>query len=159
MKTHTIKHSQEVPALIGEVWPFFASPSNLERMTPDALRMEVITPGGLEMKEVALFDYVIRMRGLPMRWTTCMAECDALHRFVDVQLKGPYSFWHHTHTFEPTPNGTLIRDEVRYAMPFGPLGALAHALVVRQDLDHVFSYRCRVIQEIFGAVSAPKGAT
>ena len=159
MKFHTRKHSQEVTAQIGEVSPCFATPKKLERMTSDALRVEVITPGGLEMKHGALFDYLIRMRGLPMRWTTYLAECDASHRFVDVQLKGPYSFWHHTHTFEPTPNGNLIQDEVRSGMPFGLVGALAHALVFRKDLDLVFSCRRDIIREIFGAVSAPTGRT
>jgi ligand-binding SRPBCC domain-containing protein len=76
-----------------------------------------------------------------MRWTTCISEYDPPHRFVDVQLKGPYSFWHHTHTFEAKGEGTLIRDEVRYALPFGPLGEIAHAMMVKRQLNTIFNFR------------------
>ena len=56
-------------------------------------------------------------------------------------MRGPYRLWHHTHTFEPDGDGTLMRDVVRYALPLGPLGELAHALLVRRDLDRIFDFR------------------
>jgi hypothetical protein len=34
-----------------------------------------------------------------------------------------------------------MRDTVRYALPFGPLGAAAHRLLVRRDLEAIFDYR------------------
>ncbi len=153
MKVHMLESVQEVPAPIEEVWPFFATPENLERMTPDALRMGIITPGPLVMKEGALFDYVIRMRGLPMRWTTLITVYEPPFKFVDVQLKGPYSFWHHTHTFESTESGgTRIGDVVRYGMPMGPLGEVAHALLVKRDLAQIFAFRKKLIEDMFGVV-------
>jgi ligand-binding SRPBCC domain-containing protein len=152
MTIHTLHRRQEVPAPLEEVWPFFATPENLEEMTPDALRMTIITPKPLVMKDGALFDYVVQTHGVPMRWTTYIADYAPPHRFVDVQLKGPYSLWHHTHTFESLPNGgTAIEDTVRYAMPFGPLGAIAHALLVKRDLESIFAYRHKMIVDKFGA--------
>ena len=53
------------------------------------------------------------------------------HYFVDVQLHGPYTLWHHTHTFEERDGGTLCLDEVRYR-PRG--GALVNWLFVRRDV-------------------------
>jgi ligand-binding SRPBCC domain-containing protein len=55
--------------------------------------------------------------------------------------------WHHTHDFEPAPggDGTLMRDTVRYALPLGPLGELAHRLVVRRDLERIFDFRERAV--------------
>ncbi|MFM1919363.1 MAG: hypothetical protein RLZZ303_997 [Candidatus Hydrogenedentota bacterium] len=153
MKLLKLESTQEVPAPLEEVWPFFATPANLERMTPDTLRMGIITPGELVMKEGALFDYVIRMRGVPMRWTTLITACEPPHRFIDVQLRGPYSYWHHTHTFERREGGgTILRDEVLYGMPFGPLGLVAHALMVKRDLNQIFQYRRKVIEDLFGVV-------
>jgi ligand-binding SRPBCC domain-containing protein len=50
--------------------------------------------------------------------------------------------WHHTHDFRPAPGGrTLMRDTVRYALPLGPLGTLAHRALVRRDLDRIFDFR------------------
>jgi hypothetical protein len=34
-----------------------------------------------------------------------------------------------------------MRDTVRYALPFWPLGEVAHALLVRRDLAAIFDYR------------------
>jgi hypothetical protein len=67
-------------------------------------------------------------------------------RFVDVQVRGPYALWEHTHTFEPDgPDAVVIRDRVHYALPFGALGRLAHALIVRRDLERIFDHRRRAV--------------
>jgi ligand-binding SRPBCC domain-containing protein len=60
---------------------------------------------------------------------------------VDFQVQGPYRVWEHKHTFEPVNDGTLISDRVRYAIPYGPLGALAHVAFVRRDLRRIFDFR------------------
>ena len=70
--------------------------------------------------------------------------------FVDRQLKGPYRLWHHTHTFEPDGDHTLMRDVVRYALPLGPLGALAHRLFVRRDLERIFDFRHAAVARMLG---------
>ncbi len=151
MPIYTLARSQEVPKPLEEVWPYFATPENLEDMTPDSLRMRTITPSPLRMREGALFDYVVQTHGVPLRWTTLITDYEPPHRFVDVQLRGPYSFWHHTHTFERTSTGgTLIGDTVRYMLPLGPLGIVAHALVVKRDLETIFEYRRKRIIELFG---------
>jgi ligand-binding SRPBCC domain-containing protein len=72
------------------------------------------------------------------------------NRFVDVQLKGPYQLWHHTHTFQPRDGGTHMTDVVNYALPLGPLGAIAHALMVGRDVEGIFDFRREKIQRIFG---------
>jgi hypothetical protein len=33
-------------------------------------------------------------------------------RFVDVQLKGPYRLWRHTHEFIDAAAGTIVRDRL-----------------------------------------------
>lgn len=141
MKVHVLRQEQTLPAPIDDVFPFFARPENLGKLTPDFLGFRLLTPSPIPMHVGSLIDYVVTINGVPMRWTTCIAEYDPPHRFVDVQLKGPYSFWHHTHTFEPRGEETLIRDEVRYALPFGPLGEVAHALMVKRQLNTIFNYR------------------
>ena len=69
-------------------------------------------------------------------------------RFIDVQVRGPYALWEHTHTFEPDgAHAVLIGDRVRYAMPLGLLGQAAHAVFVKRDLKRVFDYRERAVAE------------
>ena len=70
--------------------------------------------------------------------------------FVDQQLKGPYSMWHHTHLFERlNDEETLIKDIVIYAVPFGIIGKLVHSLYIKSDLNAIFDFRSRKIREIF----------
>ena len=73
-------------------------------------------------------------------------------RFVDAQIYGPYALWHHTHEFEADGDGTIVRDTVRYALPFGVFGGLAHLAFVRRDLEKIFDYR--TVSFAFHAVGA-----
>lgn len=151
MKLHLLERTQDVPRPIDEVFAFFEAPENLEAITPPALRMQILTPKPIAMRAGALFDYIVTTHGVPMRWTTLITNYDPPFSFVDVQLKGPYSFWHHTHRFEDRgAQGTRIIDEVRYMLPFGPLGEVVHALLVKRDLENIFAYRRQFIAKKFG---------
>lgn len=150
MKLRELRYEQAVPAPRDEVFAFFDRPENLGRLTPPDMGFEILTPGPPAMRRGALIDYVVRVAGIGVRWTTLISEYDPPQSFVDVQLRGPYSFWHHRHTFAEIPGGTLVGDEVAYAMPLGPLGELAHALEVGRRLRRIFAYRRRRIIEVFG---------
>jgi ligand-binding SRPBCC domain-containing protein len=142
---------QTVPTPVEELFPFFADAYNLEEITPAMLNFEVLTPKPIDMKAGALIDYKLRVRGVPIRWKTEIAVWDPPRRFVDQQLKGPYERWHHTHTFEPTPDGgTLCIDRVEYRPIGGPLASVANALFVQRDVMGIFKHRTIKIAERFG---------
>jgi ligand-binding SRPBCC domain-containing protein len=150
MALHEIRDQQRVPRPLDEVFAFFARPENLARITPPWLGFGILTPSPVPMREGAVIDYVIRLGPLPTRWRTMITTYDPPHRFVDEQLSGPYSFWHHTHEFEADGDGTVIRDHVRYMLPFGPLGDLVHTLAVRRQVEGIFTHRRTVIAAEFG---------
>ncbi len=150
MKLYRLYREQWVPRALSEVFPFFERPENLARITPPELDFRLLTPSPVPMHQGALIDYTIRLVGIPVRWTTYIAAYDPPHLFVDVQLRGPYAFWHHTHRFIPENGGTRLVDEVRYCLPFGWLGELVHELYVRRALKGIFDYRQERIQELFG---------
>ena len=131
------------------VFSFFAQPENLGRITPPAMEFKILTPQPIRMKIGALIDYSVRLWGIPTHWRTLITSYDPPQRFVDEQLKGPYIFWHHTHTFVKKGNGTLIRDRVQYVMPFGLFGKVFHVLFVKKQLEFIFTYRSRMIERIF----------
>jgi ligand-binding SRPBCC domain-containing protein len=135
-----------LPRRRDEVFPFFAEARNLETLTPPWLNFEILTPAPMTMRAGTLIDYRLRICGFPVRWRTEIVEWNPPHRFVDVQLRGPYTLWHHTHTFEPRAGGTLCRDEVRYR-PRG--GALMNRLFVRRDVENIFAFRNRKLAKIF----------
>lgn len=147
MKERTLRAEQWLPRPRDEVFPFFSEARNLEKLTPPWLKFEVLTPAPIVMRPGQHIDYRIRIHDIPIRWRTEIAEWDPPHRFVDVQLSGPYTLWRHTHTFEERDGGTLCRDEVRYR-PRG--GALIDWLFVRRDVERIFDYRKKRLEEFFG---------
>jgi ligand-binding SRPBCC domain-containing protein len=132
-----------------EVFPFFADASNLARITPDFLHFTILTPMPLEVEAGAVIDYRLRFFGIPFRWRTVIETFEPPERFTDVQVRGPYRRWHHLHEFEERDGGTLMRDTVDYELPLGPLGSVAHALIVRRSVERIFDYRREVLAREF----------
>lgn len=155
MRVHVLERSQRLPLPVGEVFPFYADARNLEAITPPWLGFRVITPGTIEMRPGALIDYRLRLHGLPVRWRTRISEWVPGERFVDEQVRGPYRLWHHTHLFERDGEGTIIHDRVRYRLPFGPLGAMAHLALVRRDLARIFEHRHAAVERVLVGAGPP----
>ena len=140
-KTYTLERTQLIPKPRRDVFAFFSDAFNLQAITPDFLGFEIITPAPIDIKKGALIDYRITLFGIPMKWRTRIARFEPEDAFVDTQIRGPYALWHHTHTFEDCPEGTLMRDTVLYRLPFGLLGTIAHALFVKRTMQRIFQYR------------------
>lgn len=149
MKIQTLERRQHIASAIDNVFSFFADADNLNFLTPPWLRFRILSPLPIAMAEGALIDYRIRWRGVPVRWCTRIEEWTPAARFVDQQIRGPYRLWHHTHLFEKAGTGTAMTDVVRYCLPLGPIGSIMHRAVVRGDLDLIFDYRARKIDERF----------
>ena len=150
MKVFKLNKKQKISKNISEVFDFFSKPENLSEITPKRLGFNIMTPSPIEMKEGQLIDYTINILSFPVRWTTIITKYAPPNLFIDQQLKGPYSMWHHTHTFEEIGmNETLIEDTILYAMPFGFIGDLAHFLYVKRDLENIFRYREETIKKVF----------
>ena len=142
MRVHTLRREQDLPGTPTEVFDLFADARNLEAITPPWLSFRVTTPLPIELRTGALIEYRLRLHGIPIAWLTRIEEWRPGVRFVDQQLSGPYRLWHHTHEFEADgENGTVMRDTVRYALPFWPWSEVAHALLVRRDLAAIFAFR------------------
>jgi hypothetical protein len=149
MHEYLLDREQWVPRPIDEVFDFFSDAANLELLTPPWLKFQIVTPPPIKMAAGTLIEYRIHWHFIRMRWITEILEWSPPTRFVDIELKGPYKRWHHTHSFTAERGGTTIRDEIRYALPFGPLGAVANRLSVGRDLTRIFDYRTERVSERF----------
>jgi ligand-binding SRPBCC domain-containing protein len=147
MAEHRFMCEIQLARPIEEVFAFFADAQNLQTLTPPWLRFEILTRGSIKMARGTRIDYRLRLHGFPLRWTSEITAWEPPRRFVDEQVRGPYRVWIHQHTFEERDGGTVVRDDVRYAVPGG---ALIDRLFVRPDLRKVFEYRHSRLREIFG---------
>jgi ligand-binding SRPBCC domain-containing protein len=158
MRIHVLHREQRLDGTPEEVFPFFADARNLEAITPPLLRFRVVTPRPLDVRAGTFLQYRLRVHGVPVTWHTIIQAWDPPHRFVDVQVRGPYALWHHTHTFTATgDHGTLMTDTVRYAIGFGPLGELAHRALVRRDVEAIFAFRAQRVPELLRGVGPVRG--
>lgn len=154
MKTYTLHRVQHVDAPLAETFDFFSRPENLGKITPPWLAFRMVSDDA-DMREGLRIEYRVRPLGFPQKWVSEITAYDPPHRFVDEQLEGPYALWHHEHRFRaveegPRGPGTEVTDTVTYALPFGPLGRLAHALLVRRQLESIFRYRKARLPELLG---------
>ena len=152
MKTYHLHSELWLPEKRERVFKFFADPANLERITPTWLRFVMVTDPAIRVTEGTLLDYRLKLHGFPLRWQSEITIWQPPYRFVDRQTKGPYSRWVHEHTFIDDGGGTLVRDDVEYAV----LGRrLIQKLLVAPDLTRIFAYRQEALRKIFNATGAP----
>ena len=137
-----------VPHPLPAVFDFFSRAENLEQITPPWMRFRILTPAPIVMKPGATIAYSLRVRGIPLRWLTEIERWNPPFEFIDVQARGPYKFWRHTHRFSERNGGTLIADTVDYVLPFGLLGRLVHRFQVARDLGRIFDYRAQQVQAL-----------
>ncbi|HEX7704873.1 MAG TPA: SRPBCC family protein [Thermoanaerobaculia bacterium] len=133
------------------VFEFFSDPANLGRITPPSMRFRIIEAPARRLQEGDRIDYSIRVFGLPMRWRTRIVMWREGEAFADLQERGPYRLWIHTHTFHRDGEGVLMRDVVEYELPLGWVGRLFGGRLVARQIEGIFSYRAEAIERVFGA--------
>ncbi len=138
-----------IPAPRDEVFPFFEDPRNLAKITPRSMGFAIREIDDLPVKPGFRIVYTIKWLGLPLKWVTLIEEYDPPRGFTDVQARGPYRSWRHTHWFEDLGDRTLMRDRVQYELPLGILGLAAHRLIVARQLERIFDYRAKRIRKLF----------
>jgi len=90
---------------------------------------------------------VLRMQQGPIsiRWVAEHCDYDAPRQFRDVQIRGPFAQWEHTHRFIPNANGRCsLVDEIEYQLPGGRIGSLFGKRFAARKIAKMFDYRHNV---------------
>ena len=152
MKIFTLERHQLIPISLEQAWDFFSNPRNLQLITPNEMKFELITdlPEESIIHEGQLIRYKIRpILNIPLNWLTKIKDVVPMQTFTDIQLEGPYRYWEHTHRFIQKENGVHMIDYVRYALPFGILGNITHTVQVKRQLEEIFDFRTLAINKYF----------
>jgi len=148
---HHLKQSQTLPIDREVLWEFISVPQNLNKITPPDMAFEIIGEPPEKTYAGLLLEYRVKVPLLG--WSTWLTEIKYVEEgvsFMDEQRVGPYKLWLHTHKLEDVDGGTRMTDDIRYLVPFGPIGLLANAVFVGRTLRRIFDYRRVKMEEIFG---------
>lgn len=150
---YSLQSVQKVPASIDAVWAFFSDANNLKAVTPPHLNLKVTNNVyGDAVYAGQVMTYTVKpLLGIPLAWMTEITHVVEGRYFVDEQRKGPYKLWHHQHHFKPIEGGVEMTDIVHYRLPLGILGSLAHGIIVKKELQKIFTYRYQKIVALFGS--------
>jgi len=157
MSRVTFQRQTVIRAPLEDVFEFFSEPRNLAKITPPSLGFAIVSCPDRRLEAGDRIVYTIRILGIRIRWVTRITEWVDGKRFADLQEKGPYRYWLHTHEFAPTPEGVAMIDTVTYELPLGRVGQLFGGGFVRRQVAAIFDYREATIAATFG-VSTNAGA-
>ncbi len=133
------------------VFAFHESPGALLRLTPPWERVELIE-GGDSIRPGARVVVSVRIGPFRVRWIAEHTEYDPGRMFADRQVEGPFAAWYHRHLFlDDGRGGTVLRDEVDYVAPLGPLGRLLAGGFIDAKLRKMFEYRHDTTRQIVEA--------
>lgn len=147
MRLHRLAREQVISQPLEQTFEFFAEPDNLDAITPTWLCFRIVERPQ-RLFEGSEIEYRLRWHGLPLHWTARIDVWNPPNEFVDIQIRGPYAVWHHTHRFHSLGQNTLVSDVVEYAAPFGMLGDILQTAVIRKDLKRIFEFRSQQIATI-----------
>ena len=142
---------QLLPISLDEAWEFFATPKNLNEVTPPDLVFKILSDVPDKMYEGLMISYKIQpMLNISLSWHTEITHIKEKQFFVDEQRLGPYNIWHHEHHFEAVEGGVMMTDLIHYKAPLGFLGDIAVALFIKRQLEGIFAFRKKKVEELFG---------
>lgn len=151
MGFYQFQKEQLVKTSVEHLWDFISSPQNLKKITPPSMGFDILSQNLPDkIYEGMIIRYNVRpLFGIATNWVTEITHIVDKSYFVDEQRVGPYSLWHHQHIIEPIKNGVLMKDIVSYKPPFGFLGSIANALIIKNKLNEIFEYRTKILENLF----------
>ena len=154
-KVYSFKTVQTIPISLDQAWDYFSNPANLANITPDNMGFKTISKyHGTTMYAGQVIEYKVSpVLGIPLYWMTEITHVEDKKYFVDEQRYGPYSMWHHQHHFKMVAGGVEMTDIVHYKLPLWFLGDIANTFYVKKQLNGIFDYRFKKVEELFGLMA------
>ena len=146
---YTLHREQYVTTTLAEAWNLLKNPANLDLITPEDLKFQIISPVPREMFNGLIVEYRIKIPWFGERtWVAEIKHIKEMHSFVDEQRLGPYLFWYHYHQVDAEDGRIKLTDRVFYKVPFSIFGRILHFFFIRRTLKRIFDYRRDKLSEI-----------
>ena len=151
MKIYSLHKTQKLPISLDEAWEFLSNPKNLKIITPDYMSFNIISKIDRPLYIGQIIQYIVTpLLGIKTKWVSEITHIQEKKYFVDEQMYGPYSLWHHKHFIKEINGGVELEDIIDYKVPLGIIGQVIHPILVKPKLEEIFSYRQKKLIELFG---------
>ncbi|MDG1697857.1 MAG: SRPBCC family protein [Polaribacter sp.] len=151
MKIYTLHKTQKLPITQEKAWEFLSNPKNLKIITPDYMSFNIISTIDRPLYAGQIIQYIVTpILGIKTKWVSEITHIEDKKYFVDEQMYGPYSLWHHKHFIKEIEGGVEMEDIIDYKVPLGILGQIMHPILVKPKLEEIFSYRQKKLIDLFG---------
>lgn len=145
-----LEFKQFLPISIEEAWAFFATPKNLDQITPGDVRFKIVSDVPEKMYKGTTIVYQIKpFLNIAFNWVTEITLLEEYKSFIDEQRKGPYKLWRHEHHFEKVDGGVMMTDIISYEIGKSVLGWLAGKIFVHKKVKEIFKYRYQKLESLF----------
>ncbi len=149
MSLRVLTRESRLPFPAHMVWDWHLRPGALERLLPPWSGVEVAhrhgsvgTGGRVELRVPAF--------GRNFTWVARHEIVEPGIAFADIQEKGPFLSWRHTHRVRPDGAGCILEDQVEFAPPWGALGRAAMGSRVERELDALVAWRQQRLSDDLG---------
>lgn len=145
-----------VNAPVEILFQYHERPGAFIRINPPWEPVELIEHTG-GIRDGAKVDLKFKLGPVPIRWLLTHQNYLQNQQFEDVQVKGPFAYWRHTHRMFPDgADKSILEDSIEYVLPLGILGRLFGGAVARAKLERMFTYRHEVtVQDIATHLAYP----
>lgn len=144
MRTESFVYRSRIPASADDVFDWHLRPGAFERLVPPWEHIRVVDRGN-GVAEGSRVELELSNGLFRQRWTAEHRDFLPGRQFRDVQVRGPFAKWEHTHSVSADgPNACWLEDRIEFAAPYGALGRLALPYL-RRKLQATFAYRHRTM--------------
>jgi ligand-binding SRPBCC domain-containing protein len=147
MKTRQFVRRTRIAAPVERVFAWHEAPGALERLTPPGEPVRMVRESG-GIKDGGQVELAIGRWPFSIRWISEHSAYIENRQFRDIQVRGPFARWEHTHLFEPDGSGACyLEDRIEYALPFGFAGRWLMGRIIEGKLERLFHYRHQITRE------------
>jgi ligand-binding SRPBCC domain-containing protein len=147
MKTRQFVWRTRIAAPVERVFGWHEAPGALARLTPPGEHVRMVRESG-GIRDGGVVELAIGRRPFSIRWISEHSGYIRNRQFRDIQVRGPFARWEHTHLFEPDgADACYLEDRIEYALPLGFAGRWLLGRIVERKLDRLFQYRHQVTRE------------
>lgn len=145
---YTFEKSVEIKCDIDELFKFHLDTNNLPLISPPFPKAFIVKISDVPLKEGSQVIVSLNFIFSKSEWEILIEKVIQNKLIIDLQQKGIFEYWRHSHIFEPKGDRVLMSDKIEFIPPFGLLGKLSLPLIKLQ-LRLMFNYRHKKTKMIF----------